>query len=335
MKPAGPSAARSAPEAIAPTAFAALQARARTAFAPARSAGVNDESVKAFIVALAPNMRRWRTASAATAIVRSPANAAASANGREASSTATIERTAPSRDATKRPWSSAPRLPASARTPSTRPSAPNGTAKRSAKKRLMNGRKLPAPNPKTVSMTRNRRMSALRRGASSVAGVTGTSRIRIVGTMESAAMTPPPATSARSTSGSPGAAPSARAAGAASAPASTLERNAAVVPRAICCPNRVERRDISVASARSAAPDEVAMMPPKPTSAAATTRSGKRESATIATRPRPASVPPVRIAVRRECPRVSVAAGIAPATTPTACAPTRMPMPSSPKPSAR
>jgi hypothetical protein len=41
------------------------------------------------------------------------------------------------------------------------------------------------------------------------------------------------------------------------------------------------------------------------------------------------------IAARRERPRVSVAAGIAPATTPTACAPTRMPIASSSKPSAR
>src|SRR5207245_7787327 len=47
VKPPGPSCARIAPERIAPTAFAALQASAKTAFAPARPAGVHDESWKA------------------------------------------------------------------------------------------------------------------------------------------------------------------------------------------------------------------------------------------------------------------------------------------------
>src|SRR6266550_4272188 len=44
VKPSGPSRARIAPERTAPTAFAALHASAKKAFAPARSAGVNDES---------------------------------------------------------------------------------------------------------------------------------------------------------------------------------------------------------------------------------------------------------------------------------------------------
>src|SRR5438093_1741247 len=127
VKPSGPSRARIAPERIAPTAFAALHARAKTAFAPARSAGVNDESWKAFTVPLAPNMRKCRTPRAPTAIGSAPVKAATSAKGNDSVSTRTIDGIAPRRAATNRPCSSAPMLPATASTPSTRPSAENGT----------------------------------------------------------------------------------------------------------------------------------------------------------------------------------------------------------------
>jgi len=51
--------------------------------------------------------------------------------------------------------------------------------------------------------------------------------------------------------------------------------------------------------------------------------------------PAPVIVPPVMIAARRERPRVKSAAGSAPATTPTACAPASRPMANSSNPSAR
>ena len=103
VKPSGPSRARSAPERIAPAAFAALHASAKTAFAPARSAGVNEESWNALTVPLAPNMRKWRTASAATAIGKAMVNAATTAKGSESVSTRTTDGIAPSRAATNRP----------------------------------------------------------------------------------------------------------------------------------------------------------------------------------------------------------------------------------------
>jgi hypothetical protein len=49
----------------------------------------------------------------------------------------------------------------------------------------------------------------------------------------------------------------------------------------------------------------------------------------------PVSVPPRRIAARRERPRVKIAAGIAPATTPRAAAPASSPIANSSKPSER
>src|SRR5438552_1157794 len=127
VNPSGPSRDRIAPDRIAPTAFAALQASAKTALAPARSAGVNDESWKAFTVPLAPNIRKWRVASAPTAMGSAPVKAATSANGSESVSTRTIDGIAPRRAATNRPWRSAPMLPATARMPSSRPRAENGT----------------------------------------------------------------------------------------------------------------------------------------------------------------------------------------------------------------
>jgi hypothetical protein len=48
--------------------------------------------------------------------------------------------------------------------------------------------------------------------------------------------------------------------------------------------------------------------------------------------PAPVSVPPSRIAARRERPLVKIAAGIAPATTPSAAAPARRPIEKSSKP---
>ncbi|OLC10368.1 MAG: hypothetical protein AUH39_02155 [Chloroflexi bacterium 13_1_40CM_67_9] len=74
----------------------------------------------------------------------------------------------------------------------------------------------------------------MRVGAARVCWATGTARIARIGTIDAAAMRPPLPTRARSTSASSGRAPSSVATGAASAPAITLERNAAVVPSAIC-----------------------------------------------------------------------------------------------------
>jgi hypothetical protein len=76
-------------------------------------------------------------------------------------------------------------------------------------------------------------------------------------------------------------------------------------------------------------------MPPKPTSIA-DRKSGRSESKTsIPTMPAPVSVPPKRIAPRRERPRVKIAAGIAPPTTPSACAPASRPIANSSNLSAR
>jgi hypothetical protein len=55
----------------------------------------------------------------------------------------------------------------------------------------------------------------------------------------------------------------------------------------------------------------------------------------IPKRPTPVSVPPRRIAARRERPRVKIAAGIAPPTTPSASAPASSPIANASKPSAR
>src|SRR5438105_904579 len=93
VKPAGPTAPRIAPEADAAMAAATFHARASVAFAAARSAGVNDESVYADQVACAPYMNAARRASASTASRTSPVNAAARANGSDASSTAATART--------------------------------------------------------------------------------------------------------------------------------------------------------------------------------------------------------------------------------------------------
>jgi len=97
----------------------------------------------------------------------------------------------------------------------------------------------------------------------------------------------------------------------------------------------VARRVASVASARRAAPEELAMMPPNPT------RTAERKTATSALKTRmpvipiPVRIPPRRIAARRERPLVKIAAGIAPATTPSASAPARRPIAKASKPSDR
>jgi hypothetical protein len=91
----------------------------------------------------------------------------------------------------------------------------------------------------------------------------------------------------------------------------------------------------SVASARSAAPDELAMMPPKPIRAAEMKSGTSALKTRIPPMPTPVSVPPAMIAVRRERPRVKTAAGTAPPTTPIACAPAKSPIENSSNPSAR
>ena len=77
------------------------------------------------------------------------------------------------------------------------------------------------------------------------------------------------------------------------------------------------------------------MIPPKPTSAAERNSGTRKLKTKMPTIPAPVIVPPTRIAVRRERPRVNTAAGIAPATTPSACAPASRPMANSSNPSDR
>jgi hypothetical protein len=74
------------------------------------------------------------------------------------------------------------------------------------------------------------------------------------------------------------------------------------------------------------------MMPPKPTSIADTKTGASALKMRIPKMPMPVSVPPMRIAARRERPRVRRAAGIAPATTPSASAPARSPIANASKP---
>jgi hypothetical protein len=76
-------------------------------------------------------------------------------------------------------------------------------------------------------------------------------------------------------------------------------------------------------------------MPPKPTSIADRKTGGSVLKMRIPKMPTPVSVPPRRIAARRERPRVKMAAGIAPPTTPSASAPARRPMANSSNPSDR
>jgi hypothetical protein len=76
-------------------------------------------------------------------------------------------------------------------------------------------------------------------------------------------------------------------------------------------------------------------MPPKPTSIADRKTATRLLNTRIPVMPTPVRVPPKRIAARRERPLVKIAAGIAPATTPSASAPARRPMANASKPSAR
>jgi len=76
-------------------------------------------------------------------------------------------------------------------------------------------------------------------------------------------------------------------------------------------------------------------MPPKPTSIADRKTGTSALKTRIPAMPNPVSVPPRRIAARRERPLVKIAAGIAPPTTPSASAPARRPMANASKPSAR
>jgi len=76
-------------------------------------------------------------------------------------------------------------------------------------------------------------------------------------------------------------------------------------------------------------------MPPKPTSIADRNTGGSELKMRIPKMPIPVSVPPRRIAARRERPRVKIAAGMAPATIPSASAPARSPMANSSNPSER
>jgi hypothetical protein len=74
------------------------------------------------------------------------------------------------------------------------------------------------------------------------------------------------------------------------------------------------------------------MMPPKPTSIAERNTAGRALKMRIPKMPIPVSVPPRRMAARRDRPRVKIAAGMAPATTPSASAPARSPIAKASKP---
>jgi hypothetical protein len=74
------------------------------------------------------------------------------------------------------------------------------------------------------------------------------------------------------------------------------------------------------------------MMPPKPTSIAERNTAGRALKMRIPKMPIPVSVPPRRMAARRDRPRVKIAAGMAPATTPSASAPARSPIANASKP---
>jgi hypothetical protein len=73
-------------------------------------------------------------------------------------------------------------------------------------------------------------------------------------------------------------------------------------------------------------------MPPKPTSIADRKTAASALKMRIPKMPIPVSVPPMRIAARRDRPLVKIAAGIAPATTPSASAPARSPIANASKP---
>jgi hypothetical protein len=77
------------------------------------------------------------------------------------------------------------------------------------------------------------------------------------------------------------------------------------------------------------------MMPPKPTSIAERKTAGSALKMRIPKMPIPVSVPPMRIAARRDRPRVKIAAGMAPPTTPSASAPARSPIAKASNPSER
>jgi hypothetical protein len=73
-------------------------------------------------------------------------------------------------------------------------------------------------------------------------------------------------------------------------------------------------------------------MPPKPTSIAEKKTAPSALKMRIPKMPIPVSVPPRRMAARRDRPRVKIAAGMAPATTPSASAPARSPIAKASKP---
>jgi len=77
------------------------------------------------------------------------------------------------------------------------------------------------------------------------------------------------------------------------------------------------------------------MMPPKPTSSADRKTAARALKTRIPVIPIPVRMPPRRIAARRERPLVKIAAGMAPATTPSASAPASRPIAKASKPSDR
>src|SRR5256885_1910637 len=110
-------------------------------------------------------MNAPRRASAAQASGGWPAAAASSANGSDAKTGRTVAASGGRRGTTSRPLRIAPTLPATDRAPIARPTPAIGSPKRSAKNRLANGRKLPAPNPKAISIAMNRSRRLRRGGA--------------------------------------------------------------------------------------------------------------------------------------------------------------------------
>src|SRR5881398_3402648 len=118
VNPAGPSAPRIAPDADDASAAATFHTSARLALAAARSAGVKLDSWYADHVACVPYMNMARTATATTTL---PVSAATSANGVDAATTAATAGTGPIREATMRPCTRAPRLPATAIVPRATP----------------------------------------------------------------------------------------------------------------------------------------------------------------------------------------------------------------------
>ena len=225
---------RMAPEITAPAADPPAQARAATAFTPARSLGVNDENVRAFHVADEPYMKKARNASAAD---RDDSVAGEGGDDREGQRGEDDADDGGHRAVAARDAAVHERTEAAGGRDRTEDDAERRERHRESFREEQIGEREEAAGSETEDEldgeeAREEPVPAWRveRGAGDRHALDEQDRDRA----RRAAMMPPPPTSTRNTIASSGRAPRNAATGAASTPARALAKNAAIVPSAIC-----------------------------------------------------------------------------------------------------